>query len=87
MGDKTYEIINYKQLESITIEKRALLINATLTDGDNITVDQLTTIDSAVAFYASDGWEVNVTILGNKLTVDESLLLNDNVIFLVIGSK
>ncbi len=87
MGDKTYDIINYKQLESITIEKRALLINATLSDSDSITVLQLTTVDNAVAFFAETGFEVTVTIDGTKITVDESAFSDENIVFLVIGAK
>ena len=86
MGDKTYNVIKNEQLQTITTEKVAIMITATVAKDDTVTVDQLTTLVDAKAFIAATGVEVACTVATNVVTITEDPLASTKCVFIVIGS-
>jgi len=71
--------------ETAAITKKRIVFEATVSTSDTITLDDMTTINSAHLAKKSDGTEVTCTIATNVITVTQAGLTNVAIVGFAIG--
>ena len=86
MADRTYDLQKQVQSKLVTNLKKSVLLEATVSTDDTITVGQLTAVTAAVVKKAVDGTAVSCTVLTNVITITEVALTNVQVVVFAIGA-
>ena len=87
MAEKIGEVRAQSQARDVTLLKKHATIEVLdLDDTDTVTVDSMTTIDSAKVINLSNAGDINVTLATNVITIDDEGVSNDHVIILVVGT-
>lgn len=87
MADRAYSSIGQGKGQDVTqLKRHATLEVAIIDDGDTITVDNYTTIDSATVIDLADATSYTVNLSTNVITINDVSVSADHVIVLVVGS-
>lgn len=87
MAEKVGEVRAQSQAKDVTLLKKHATIEVLdLDDADTVTVNNMTTIDSATVINLSDATAVTVNTATNVITVNDLGLANAHVICLVVGT-
>jgi len=86
MAEVSYIQTSKGRGESVTLLLKYVLIKATVSEGDTITVDELSNITSVTALALDDGAAIAMTALNNIITVTETPAVSEQVMILVVGS-
>lgn len=86
MAERTGEVRAQSQAKDVTLLKKHKTIEVlVIDDADTITVDGMTTIESATAIDLSDATAVAVDIATNVITINDVGVSADHLIILVVG--
>jgi len=87
MAELIPEVRAQSQARDVALLKRhATLEVLNANDADTITVNSLTTIDSAKVIDLADSTDVTVDIATNVITINDVGVSSDHLIILVVGS-
>ena len=86
MAQASYEIYAKGQGKSVSNLKKYVVLKATVSLDDTITVSQLSSIDGVKILSLVDGAEVACTEVDNVITITEDPCANVQVVVMVIGS-
>ena len=86
MADVSYIVQSKGQGEVVTALKKFVVVQATVSKDDTITISELTTIESARAYALDDAAHVDMSAATNVLTVIEDPCASEKVVILVVGS-
>ena len=86
MADKQYSVVKAGKGQDITYLKKHITLEvASISDGDTITVSELTTVNTVSVIDLEDGVSYSTTLATNVITIDDALCSSDHVIVLVVG--
>ena len=86
MSVRTYVSAKVQQAQTVTPLKKAVLLEATVTTGDTISVSELASIDSVACYNATSGLAITATELTNVVTITEVGLTDAKIFVLVVGA-
>jgi len=85
MADRTYKSPKILKQRTLTELKKTVLVEATVSTGDTITIDELTTITNVALFNATTGAVVTATTVDNVITITEAALTDEKLSVTAIG--
>ena len=87
MAERTPEVRAQSQARDVTLLKKHTTLEVLqVDDGDTITVESLTNIDSAKVINLADASDVTVGIATNVITINDVGISADHLICLVVGT-
>ena len=84
MADKSYIVKSSGQGQLVTALKRFLIVEATVSQNDTLTISEFTAVDNAKAMSLDDGADAAVSVDTNVITVTE-VVTDEKIIVLVVG--
>ena len=87
MAERTGEVRVQSQAKDVTLLKKYATVEVlVIDDADTVTIDSMTTIDSAKVIDLADSTDVTVDIATNVITINDVGVSADHLIILVVGS-
>jgi len=86
--DRTETVVDRNEIivtQTAATTKKRIVFEATVSTSDTITLDDMTTINSAHLAKKSDGSEITCTIATNVITVTQAALTNVAIVGFAIG--